>query len=365
MGDKTKIEWADSTWPVVTGCSVLTEGCTNCYAMQMAGTRLKNVPAYEGLTRMSGGRPKWTGEMRFNEKASLQPMKWKKPRKIFVCSMADLFHENVDDAWIDRVFAVMALCPQHTFQILTKRPERMRQYMSAQKTIEGGKVVSDASWCVERHANDIAVMGGTNVPWRVQTEVSDAGRYEGKMSWPLKNVWLGTSVENQAAAEERIPILLDTPAAVRFISAEPLLGPITLERTWLAPDYQAHETTQSAMNHTHVLALVKAAARKEFGWAGLDWTIVGGESGPRARPMHPDWVRSLRDQCTAADVPLMFKQWGEWYPPKDLDEVRGVSETFIEALIMEGDVQTFRVGKKRAGRMLDGREWDQYPETAA
>jgi protein gp37 len=187
-----------------------------------------------------------------------QPLRWTKPRKVFVNSMSDLFHEDVPDAFIDRVFAVMALAPQHTFQILTKRAERMREYMSGRRTRRGDRAVRPH----ERRAPRIA---------------------KGSYSWPLPNVWLGVSVENQHFADERIPLLLQTPAAVRFISAEPLLGPVDL---------------------AHWLDDIPSGSRR------LDWVIVGGESGPGARPFDLAWARSIVQQCQAAGVPVFVKQLG-------------------------------------------------------
>ena len=214
-----------------------------------------------------------------------QPLRWKKPKRIFVCAHGDLFHEKVPDAWIDRVFAVMAIAPQHTFQVLTKRPERMREYI----THACGRV-----------ADAVQPLRADDRP------VAPLPHLDGGMRWwPLPNVWLGVSVEDQATAAARIPHLLATPAAVRFLSAEPLMGPINLRRLRVAPD---HHTMVDALDG---YAIVDTPGR-ERERAALHWVIVGGESGPGARPMHPDWARSLRDQCATAGVPFFFKQWGEW-----------------------------------------------------
>lgn len=209
MADRTPIEWTDATWNPITGCSVTSPGCTNCYAMRLAGTRMKDHPSRAGLTTMSKKGPVWTGEVRFNEQWLDQPLRWRKPRMIFVCAHGDLFHENVPDDWIDRVFAVMALCPQHVFQVLTKRPERMRDYLAERQS----------DWVTRWAA----------AAWRLRPrELRPDGNGQLLMrnhaKFPLPNVWLGTSVEDQIRADERIPILLDTPAAVRWVSAEPLLG---------------------------------------------------------------------------------------------------------------------------------------------
>ncbi len=281
MADKTHIEWTDATWNPITGCSVVSPGCTNCYAMKLAGTRLRDHPSRCGLTQDSKAGPVWNGQVRLNEQWLDQPLRWKKPRMVFVCAHGDLFHESVPDEWIDKVFAIMALSPQHTFQVLTKRPERMRDYVI--KNLSNGcgldrqlggemKSMLDSHWPKLRE-----IVKKHNLPRPV-------------FALPLPNVWLGVSVEDQKRANERIPLLLDTPAAVRFISAEPLLGPITVFSMNGPIDiYRGMESP-------------------------LDWVIVGGESGPGARPMHPGWARSLRDQCAEADVAFFFKQWGNWRP---------------------------------------------------
>ena len=321
MADGTKIEWTDATWNPVTGCSVVSPGCTNCYAMKLAGTRMHHHSSRQGLTVPSKAGPVWNGEVRFNEQWLDQPLRWKRPRMIFVCAHGDLFHENVPDAWIDQVFAVMALCPQHTFQVLTKRAERMRAY------VEG-------LWPRRERLGDLmGKMGGA------ERKGWYAPECDGKRGWvgihtPLPNVWLGISAEDQQRADERIPHLLATPAAVRFVSLEPLLGAI------------------------HV-GLGKCAG------ASIDWVIVGGESGPRARPMHPDWVRSLRDQCAAAGVAFFFKQWGEWAPFKSVPPGRKFVNNLTEMRPRKAQTfdteQQFQVGKRAAGRILDGIEHNGMP----
>lgn len=251
MGDKTGIQWTEATWNPLHGCSKVSEGCRNCYAIG-ATRRLAECtpgPRFEGLVKDGN----WTGVVRLDQKLLLQPIRWSRPRRIFVNSMSDLFHGDVSEEMVDEVAATMAMCHWHTFQVLTKRAERMRDYsIATSKTA----------------------------------------------TWPLPNVWLGVSVEDQKAAEERIPMLQQTPAAVRFLSVEPLIGPVDLGRGLLD---------------------------------GIHWVIVGGESGPKARPMDLDWARSLRDQCVVAQVPFFFKQIGG-------------------------------VNKKAAGRLLDGVEWNEFPK---
>lgn len=283
----TKIEWTDETWNPVTGCTKASEGCDHCYAETIAH-RFTGTKAYPNGF-----------DVTLRPERLDQPLRWKRPRKVFVNSMSDLFHKDVPDDYIARVFAAMALAPQHTFQVLTKRPGRMRSLLSSEQF-------------------ESAVFLATE------------GRFEGYFPWPLPNVWLGTSVENQKWADVRIPLLLDTPAAIRFLSCEPLLGPIDL-----------------------------------FAWnidrgMRVDWVIVGGESGPHARPMHPDWARQLRDDCLTAGIPFHFKQWGEWVTEDQAPEdiiLPGLS-TY---LLGDDEPDFYKVGKKAAGRELDGQTWDEYP----
>lgn len=207
MSDNTKIEWCDATWQPITGCTIVSPGCTNCYAMRLAGTRLKDHPSRAGLTKCINGNHVWTGEVRFNEQWLTQPLKWRTPRKIFVCAHSDLFHESVPDEWIDRVFAVMVLCPQHTFMVLTKRSKRMRNYLEHAN---------------HRHPGYREIATGIDVAFAYRT-VERCG-------WPLPNVMIGVTAENQKCADERIPDLLATPAAKRFVSIEPMLGPVDLRK---------------------------------------------------------------------------------------------------------------------------------------
>ncbi|MEM6265924.1 MAG: phage Gp37/Gp68 family protein [Pseudomonadota bacterium] len=302
MADKTLIEWSEATWNPITGCSLASPGCRNCYAMQLAGTRMKNHPSRAGLTHKVNGNHVWTGEVRFNEGWLDQPLRWSKPRMIFVCAHGDLFHEDVPDEWIDRVFAVMALCPQHTFQVLTKRSRRMRDYIRC----------GDGT-CINigvRHA--IEAMGFDDI---------------GPVGKALPNVWLGVSAENQRWLMQRACDLVETPAAVRWLSYEPALGPLDIEPFVLpASQWSAGWLVNYPFNYPQ---------------SQIDWVVCGGESGPKARPMQPAWARSLRDQCAAAGVPFFFKQWGEW------------------AFDDEGG--GFKVGKRAAGRLLEGVEHNGMP----
>jgi len=300
---KTKIEWTDYSWNPIRArrldngklghhCEHVSEGCRNCYSESMnrrLGTGLDFKPGHRADV-----------EIFLDEKMLLAPLRWKKPRRIFVNSMTDTFAEFVKDEWIDRMFAVMALCPQHTFQVLTKRPGRMQTY------------------CCDPQSQRI---------WRLACNMGQPGRALSATlakfgsPWPLPNIWLGISAEDQATADERIPLLLQTPAAVRFVSLEPLLGPIDL--------MQCKAVT------------VETPGMEPAG--SIDWAIVGGESGPHARPLHPRWARDLRDQCATAGVPFFFKQWGQHRPPT------------------ENDPAWRSLGKKGSGRLLDGRTHDEVP----
>lgn len=332
---KSKIEWTEQTWNPIVGCSIVSPGCTNCYAMKMAGRiEAMNIDArpghgtarqYEGTTARINGNAVWTGKLARAPRETLRaPLKRKKPTTYFVNSMGDLFHDGCPDEWIDQVFAIMALCPQHTFQVLTKRAARMLDYCNRFKN----------------HVTITSREGG----YGLKQMAIEPGALT--MGWPLPNVWLGVSTERQQEADERIPLLLRTPAARRFISAEPLLGFIDAN-LWMRTI------------------------------PALDWVIVGGESGPSARPMHPGWARALRDQCNLARVPFFFKQWGTWHPRHDDDEREGIAETClaINGAISRGDVlegggerprwiAMDRVGKKRSGRLLYGREHNEMPRVA-
>ncbi len=362
MADNTAIEWTDATWNPITGCSVVSPGCTNCYAMKLAGTRLKHHPTRQGLTRDSKAGPVWTGEVRFNEATLDQPLRWKRPRKIFVCAHGDLFHESVPDAWIDRIYAVMAVSYRHIYQVLTKRSARMRAYLSDPDTAR-------RIWALVVGETPGTTRGGM---------INESGAQYSGQEWPLSNVWLGVSAEDQARADERIPDLLATPAEVRWLSAEPLLGPIDLCN--LAAAYPSHRELGYRINALNgrlmsgngpkAISLLPA-----FGdYNRLDWVVAGGESGLGARGMHPDWVRSLRDQCAVADVAFLFKQWGEWAPStleaslgnprsgwrslKGHPHIARGSELTIEA----GAAFIAAIGKKAAGRLLDGVQHDGYPD---
>ncbi|KGT75822.1 hypothetical protein MA20_32050 [Bradyrhizobium japonicum] len=381
MADRSAIEWTDASWtPVrarnlITGkvgwhCEHATTGCEHCYS--------------EGFNKRLGtGLPFKPGhrkdiEIFLDEQMLTQPLRWKKPRKIFVCSMTDAFADFVTDEMLDRMFAVMAMSPQHTFQVLTKRAKRMRRYLT------------------NADQNEAASVGirspGFTVNQRVQALVADymkLGKFRVngfgplyKEDWerakpnlrplPLQNVWLGVSAERQPEADERVPELQATPAAVRFVSLEPLLGHISLHALNLATP-----TPSDALRGVQCVPDGSLEGHHNEQIAKLDWVIVGGESGRDARPMHPDWPRSLRDWCQACDVAYFFKQWGEWAPSTP-EEARGNPHSGWQAnaahphvakasaLYPEAGAKFIaRVGKKAAGRLLDGVEHNEFPRVPA
>ena len=271
MGDKSKIEWTDATWNPVSGCTKVSAGCKNCYAERWF-PRVYNRPF---------------NDVKMHPERLEQPLRWKRPRRIFVNSMSDLFHESVPLDFIDRVFASMAISKQHIFQVLTKRPDRMLSYIQSIRI----SAEDDFQGFDERFTTALKPLN---------TNIFDDANIISDLTGPLRNVWLGVSVENQKTADERIPLLLEIPAAVRFLSCEPLLEKIDIN---------------------------DCACRIEW----IDWVIVGGESGPNFRPMDPDWVRNIRDQCEDAGVPFFFKQWAGANP-------------------------------KRLGRVLDGKVHSEYPK---
>lgn len=317
---ETQIEWADAVWNPVTGCTPISEGCEHCYARRMA-YRLR-------------GRYGYPEDNPFC--VTLHPERLGEPRKIsgdgkriFVCSMGDLFHPSVPDEFIARVWAVMQLEVRHYFIVLTKRPERLLEIYPRLQEL------------MEIHAEDSLKQAApcTYGPW------------------PLPNVWIGVTAENQQRADERIPILLQIPAAVHWVSCEPLLGPIDLSpwlKDWSCPVCSGTGVVRFGM------ATKRCPKQCHRSWkegCQLHWVICGGETGPNARPMHPDWVRSLRDQCQAASVPFFFKHWGEWRE----DSFAWANLSSRPSIDVHGTCFV-RIGRKTAGRLLDGRTWDEFPQ---
>lgn len=388
MAEHTLIEWArhpvtglGATWNIVTGCAVVSPGCTNCYAMKLAGTRLKHHVSRQGLTVQTKSGPVWNGQVRFNEQWLTQPLAWKKPHGIFVAAHGDLFADGVTDDQLDRIFAIMALTPQHVYYVLTKRPERMRDYLTRPAGNGKQDIRNHLAW---------EVLPQVMIAWAPQWKsegIDGPHRSRGIAAftkWPLPNVWLGVSVEDQTRADERIPILLDTPAALRFISAEPLLGPIDIAGyTFIF----THEDEAALMDERPGFVPIlpfrdpKTTPSDQICTPRLDWVIAGGESGPSARPSHPDWFRSLRDQCAEADVAFFFKQWGNWAPDTGpMPSGDPIMDGRARCAVWQGDRWLFaadgdtppsdagegewvyHLGKKAAGRMLDGQAHSAFPD---
>ncbi|WP_417615386.1 DUF5131 family protein [Parasphingorhabdus sp.] len=279
----SNIEWTEQTWNPLAGCTIKSPGCKHCYAMKMAKRcEAMGIAKYAGTTMTVKGKAVWTGKINFDEKALLAPLARKKPTMYFVNSMSDMFHEDVPNYWIDKVFAVMALCPQHTFQVLTKRADRMREYCT---NIPG----HDDRWFA-------AIQSGRSGKGAFALQDAHERLHRAGV---LRNVWMGVSVEDQKRADERIPDLLATPAAVRWLSMDPLLGPVEIDPT-------KNEATLRVENRISVSTGARVRSKIE----NLDWIVVGGESGPGAREFDPDWARSIRDQCAAANVPFFMKQMG-------------------------------------------------------
>jgi len=375
----TGIEWTDETWNFVVGCSIVSAGCTHCYAMQMA-RRLEamGVEHYKGLTRMSGGRAVWTGKVQAApEHVWTKPLRWNQSKMIFPNSMSDMFHERIPFDLIDRAYAVMAITPRHIYQPLTKRSKRMMQYLNADRRDE-----------INSHA-------GTMMHFDAMPTLEQ---------WPPANIWHGVSAEDQPTADERIDDLMATPSAVRWISAEPLLGPLDIHRWTLGLDvgYPAR-CANCGKGHGFTRCPNTGGIAKQSpehgcdqfvrvnGSGGIDWVVVGGESGNGSRPMNPMWVLALKDQCDRAGVPFHLKQWGDWIAyehfgacgwnfTREKDGKRLGRLSFKEWEDPDPSSKEYetrypwntgqdtgpcmvRVGKKAAGRKLFGKVYDAYPAT--
>jgi len=389
MGEKSSIQWTNATWNPIVGCKIHSPGCKLCYAMHEAARQircaagLKRETHYADTVKIANGRPVWTGKINAApDRVWELPLRWRKPRMIFVNSMSDLFAEGVPEDWIDRAFATMALSPQHTFQVLTKRSARMRAYLSDVATV---RRIYDLACDI---ANDEALKVVLIAHPGMAAHAPPGPRVL-LGNWPLPNVWPGVSTERQQEADERIPDLLATPAAVRFISAEPLIAPIDLTRLNLHSG--AHTFFDATRGRFDIRGTATQLPNPMPGpMPLLDWVIAGGESSrlnvEDPRPMHPDWARSLRDQCAAAGVPFFFKQWGDWLPGHhyteelkrldscleqsrfacaDWDGDRSFDTDGLAGWDDLGPDAMWRVGTAKAGRILDGRTHDAFPAVAA
>lgn len=299
----TGIEWTDETWNPVRGCSRVSPGCEHCYAERIARRFSMPGQLFHGLVNRHGA---WSGHIKTMPTKLFEPLSWREPRMVFVNSMSDLFHENLNPHFIAAVFGVMAACPQHTFQILTKRPEAARAWYDwvRQKDfgLEGTAGLLHCCACALDYETEWHLKGDGG-PLHTKVGADPAG------PWPLPNVWLGTSVEDQERAQERIAILLDTPAAVRFVSAEPLLEPLAL--THYLREGKLHTWNSGIeIRGRHEPAGPPGDGYEVRPSPALDWVIVGGESGPQARPCDVTWIEAIVNQCKAEGVPVFVKQLG-------------------------------------------------------
>ena len=293
MSDGSSIEWTDASWNPTRGCSRISPGCERCYAERTAARFVGGT--YAGLVRLGKNGPRWTGRVMLVPDKLDEPLGWRRPRRIFVNSMSDLFHESLADDDIDRVMAVIALAPRHTFQVLTKRAARMRAYMSAPGLYE--RVLRRVGEVRTRRGK----VGRDGIVTLAHTDIGVSN----PTTW--RHLWLGVSVEDQQRADERIPHLLATPAAVRWLSVEPLLGPVNLTRVDAARAGWRSACSDEAPIISAFARWQEHPMRAKLA-DGVDWVVVGAESGRGARPMDEAWVRALRDQCVGAGVAFFYKQ---------------------------------------------------------
>lgn len=337
---KTSIEWTDHTINPFVGCSKCSPGCQHCYAERFAARLAKNPKTQAKYAGVVDKNCHWTGRMSRLDLSCFDKLP-KKPSRVFVGSMTDIFHENTSSNRIDDIFLKIAQFPQHTFLFLTKRPKIMADYFP------------------NKECEDWLTWGMT---------VED----QQHLSWPQKNVWLGVTVCNQKEADEKIPVLLKIPAAKRFVSVEPMLGPIDL-------GFCVFDRRKEIRHLVNGPACLNEEQADSMVAPVVDWIICGGETGPGARPIYPDWVKSLRNQCNNAEVPFFFKSWGDWWPCTQMPEYIDVTKypvgdigddgIFIPPPALEVPLrngvsceQVFRAGKKLSGYLIDGREYRQFPK---
>jgi protein gp37 len=369
MSSKSNIPWTDATWNPVVGCTHAgSPACDNCYARD--GHEKRHKAYCEGKLQNTPQYAQPFEKVQLIPERLSDPLRWRKSRRIFPCSVSDIFHEAVPDSFLDRIFGTIILtCEKHTYQILTKRIDRAERYL---READREKWVYESVELTRQNFND---------PTWVKAQLLKALDKN-----PMPYMWLGVTAENQEQFDKRVKILLQMNAAVRFVSAEPMLGRIDAalglcqecpncgNRSWL--DLPHGERVCDDCDETFLDT--------------LDWIICGGESGPNARPMHPDWARSLRDQCQEAGTRFYFKQWGSWMPISQMADgycdtlyhpapendpeairrckvengVMQIDGTFPEFRFPEGAMMMYNIGAKKAGSLLDGKEWKQLPEVA-
>jgi len=365
--------WWTKSWNPVIGCSKCSTACENCYAEALHTQRHKALLAGK---KMPPCYAEPFDRVRFFPERLIEPLHWRKPQMIFVCNMGDLFHDAVmDSSFLDRIFAVMAMCPQHTFMLLTKRSDNQLKYITSEADTE-------------------------HMAWLADKSLGEDELAAHAPTWPLPNVWIGATIWDQASADRAVPILLSTPAAKRFVSVEPMLGPVDLGQWFERIDHcgacgaespaQVEDVcpecgsdaglittwgcAQAERYRTGERYSESPAGEEDLKGQPLDWIICGGETGPGARPMHPDWPRKLRDDCVAAGVPFFFKQWGEYSQRGGTGIVEAHGSGAPNVAWPDGTVRwgksedrggegvrLARVGKAKAGRVLDGQEWSEVP----
>lgn len=313
---KTSIEWTGRTWNPVRGCTRVSEGCRNCYAERQAVRMSGPGQAYEGLVRSTPSGPRWTGKVRLVPEHLHDPLAWQKPGMVFVNSMSDLFHDGLSNEDIAAVVGVILASEKQTHQVLTKRAERLPEWFCWLKDVAQRCSWSWSTVLLSMAAGALEAAG--QVVWA--THLLELSRHS--FAWPIKNLWLGVSVEDQEAANERIPHLLDTPAAVRFVSYEPALGPINFNAIRI-PD-ETRPLHFSALQRQHDDCYGSSDTT-------LDWVIAGAESGHGARPMKEEWVRAARDQCAMAEVSFFYKQAVEGRKKISLPMLDGVQHAEFPA----------------------------------
>lgn len=357
---KTSISWCDYTWNPIRGCTPVSPGCENCYA--------KRVGQRFGLAADC-----WDGKVELVRSAMHKPLHWKDPGLVFLASMGDVFHDAIPDSYRMEIWRVMGMAPKHLFLVLTKRPERMLEWLKRWADVEDPVLDFKATRGPEEirayYKSQRALLFADMIEaWGKPPNGAAYPLYdwaEGIRYWPaaLPNIWLGVTAENQEQADKRVPLLLQAPAAGRFVSVEPMLGPVGLDAL---PDGSWYDR-EGATRYNALMGEAWYGDTGEHGLSGgpkIDWLVCGGESGPKARPMELAWARGLRDECITGSTPFHFKAWGEWapavlhiggrsyYPGRDPRE-RGL-ESFCPPMAREG--------KKYAGRLLDGREWNDRPK---
>ncbi len=373
MGENSKIEWCHHTFNPWLGCAKLSRACDNCYAEKERAVTCLGVTWGAGQDRHRTAASTWKQPLAWDRKAAKEGRR----ARVFCASLADVFDAEVSDAWRDELFALIAVTPNLDWLLLTKRPKVAREYVKCIVESRGDTESGAFDKAVQAYLSadqgslpSASHVAGGSVYHSNWTYLGhDPGHWEYDLTWPLPNAWLGVTVEDQKMDDMRIPLLLDTPAVTRFISMEPLLAAVDLEPYLTSCEGCGNQGSQGYLvgYDQHAESLCgKACSRSVIGGEGpsIDWVITGGESGPNARPAHPDWFRDIRDQCAAAGVPFLFKQWGEWAPVGDFpDRIPSGKRHDFGDDTLDDDRSVWRVGKKAAGRLLDGVEHSGFPQT--